>query len=158
MMHSTSVRWDEVSQVSHVWASVSTLVRLRLHVCITARSVSDCSGQILIVFVHVLLVQEQVFLPPGDICLNQVSLWPPDAMSQYSEKHKRASRALYGEEGWHVMSRKHGGGPAWRWKQAGYVTAPKSWLNHQAFDLTVRDYLPQFLSSMQDLKLKVRYK
>ena len=79
-------------------------------------------------------------------------------MSQYSEKHKRASRALYGEEGWHVMSRKHGGGPAGRWKQARNVTEPKGWLKHQAFDLGARDYLPQFLSSLLDLKLKVRYK
>ena len=79
-------------------------------------------------------------------------------MSRYTEKHKRASRELYGEEGWHVMSRKHGGGPAWRWKQAGNVTEPKSWLKNQAFNLGAKDYLRKFLSSLLDKKLKVRYK
>ena len=80
-------------------------------------------------------------------------------MSQYTEQHKLASRALYGEEGWRVLSRKHGGGPAWRWKQAGNVTARgQKWLQNQRYDLSVRDYLPQFLSSLLDCKLKVRYK
>ena len=76
-------------------------------------------------------------------------------MSQHTAEMKAAADALYANEGgWHVMTRKHGGGPAWRWKQAGCLHTPKpNWLNNQSCDLAKVDYLPQFLSSILESAL-----
>ena len=73
--------------------------------------------------------------PHGTLIFHQVRLWPPDAMA-WTEKHRQAAQALYADEGgWHVMTRKHGGGPAWRWKQAGCVTDPGKRLQAQRYNL-----------------------
>ena len=80
----------------------------------------------------------------------------------YTRDHKQASNELYADEPggrWHVMTEKYGGGPAFRWKNAGYLQAPtKSRLNKQEYDLAVTDLLPQFLQSIMGLKIAVQYK
>ena len=111
-----------------------------------------------------LLVQEllAVRLTSGHLWslrLNQVNLWSPDATSQYTDAHKKAAEALYGADGWHVMTTKHGSGPSWRWKQADFLNEDSSaWLRSQCFHLRVSDYLPQYLSLLLNLQVQVRYK
>jgi len=80
-------------------------------------------------------------------------------MGSFTPANRDAAQALYADEGgWHVMTRKHGGGPSWRWHDVGIVTRPGKWIKNQRYDLQAQDYLPQYLQSLFDLTLKVRYK
>ena len=77
----------------------------------------------------------------------------------YTPAMREAAKAFYADEGgWHVMTRKHGGGPSWRWYDAGNTTKPGTWLKNQKYDLQADDYLPQYLQSLCGRKLNVRYK
>jgi len=80
-------------------------------------------------------------------------------MGRFTPAMRDAAQALYADEGgWHVMSRKHGGGPSWRWYDVGIAQKPGKWIKKQQYDLQAQDLLPQYLQSLCDLKLKVRYK